>query len=583
MRRLLSRRHFVRKTSAGLVGAAVVSATGSNPFYLIACGQKATNDTSILPKIICEFGTEGSAPHDPIELTSFLKATRELGAEFIIVQFVPDSQNSTRRGWKGREADFKDLAAACRKFNLTFFINQECTNYSVEGDFLDKDGVDMLAHPDKTHRWDITGELLDIAVKQPEFRGVLYDEAEHGQMRRTNNTNGGSDNKSSGRIHPYFAATDGMTLVEAYNAVYKSAKAVADNYRSKGVVPMTEDVFPAMLFTFARAGFDPAIKFMKEGIDSVFGAIALGAARQYGRELCITPDLWGLSGFPGHPPEELKASLLYAYWLGATKIFVENIRGLLDKKVENGVVNYEPSPYGKIYQWFTKEHVPAHPRTYSFRDIHPEVAILRFDDSCWGQNGSWLPDALYGAENLKTTPETAAWFQIWNLLTHGQTFETGISYHNQSYRNSPHDFFCPLKGVVVYDHLAGKKELEGLKLVFLTGILISPDTLKEVKSFVRNGGLCISLDSLVPSDFAGKTGFIPDGSGQWLIVKDFRSDEVRKALTPFLGKPDEISYLVNDKKLTVKQGKDANTIQIYLQNVKDIEKRGETPESARVL
>ena len=38
---------------------------------------------------------------------------------------------------------------------------------------------------------------------------------------------------------------------------------------------------------------------------------------------------------------------------------------------------------------------------------------------------SWLPDALYGAANLKTTPETAAWFQIWSLLTHGQTRASG--------------------------------------------------------------------------------------------------------------------------------------------------------------
>ena len=77
-------------------------------------------------------------------------------------------------------------------------------------------------------------------------------------MRREDNTNGGSDSKSTNRVHPYFAATDGMTLEQAYNAVYSSAKAVAENYRRAGVTPMTEDVFPVMIHTFARAGFDPA-------------------------------------------------------------------------------------------------------------------------------------------------------------------------------------------------------------------------------------------------------------------------------------------------------------------------------------
>jgi hypothetical protein len=77
-------------------------------------------------------------------------------------------------------------------------------------------------------------------------------------------------------------------------------------------------------------------------------------------------------------------------------------------------------------------------------------------------------------------------------------------------------------------------------------------------------------------------GEVKDGSGKWLIVKDFRSDEVRQAVAPFLGKSDEISYLVGKQKLTVKRGKDGNTISIYLQDAEDIAKNGEMPDSARV-
>jgi hypothetical protein len=587
MRNYLSRRNFLKKTSKGIAGATVVSTIGYR-FDFYPGSQPFTQQKSFISGNSCEFGVEGSAPREAEELDVFLKASRDLGAGFIICQFAPEytkpkaTDKYDNWTWEGSEKGFKDLAVACRKYNLTFFANQEITNYSKEGDLLDKEGKDILAHPDKTHRWDITGKQMESAIKNPEFRGVLYDEAEHGQMRREVNTNGGDDSQGTGRVHPYFAATDGMTLEQAYDAVYKSAWNVAENYRKRGLSPMTEDVFPSMLFTFARAGFDIAIKFMKEGIDSVYAAIAMGAARQYGREFCVTPDMWGLSGFPGHPPEELRASLLYAYWIGATKIFVENIRGLIERKSENGTIWYEPSDYGKVFQWFVKEYVPAHPRPYSFRDIRPEVAILRFDDSCWGQNNSWLPDNLYGAVNLKTTPETVAWFRIWSLLTLGQTREDGISFHTKSYNGLPHDFFCPLKDVVVYDHLAGDREMEGLKLVFLTGVLISPQTLEAVRTFVRKGGLCISLTSLAPSQFTGRSGEIPDGSGRWLFVNDFLSEKVRKAVSPFLANPDEISYHIGKQRLIVKRGKDGDTIKVYLRNNNDMTKDDVISESSRV-
>lgn len=578
MKEYISRRFFLKKTSEGLAAVIVVSSFGhsfgfnSQNLSITNQVKKRKSDTS---GNVCEFGVEGSAPREAEELDLFLKATRDLGAEFIICQFAPEYTSPNARDkydswcWDGSDQGFGEFAASCRKYGLTFFVNQEITNYTMEGDMLDKDGNDILAHSDKTHRWDLTGKQLETALKNPEFRGVLYDEAEHGQMRREANTNGGEDSKSTGRVHPYFASTDGMTVTQAYDAVYKSAACVADNYRKNGLTPMTEDVFPVMLFTFARAGFDIAIKFLKEGIDPVYAAIAMGAARQYGREFCVTPDLWGISGFPGHPPEELRASLLYAYWIGASKIFVENIRGFIERKTENGVADYELTEYGKVYRWFVKEYVPAHPRPYSFRDIRPEVAILRFDDSCWGQGNSWLPDNLYGAVNLKTTIQTAAWFRIWNLLTSGQTMDDGISFHTRSYKGIPHDFFCPLKDVIVYDHLAGEKEMEGLKLVFLTGVLISNKTMDAVRKFVRKGGLCVSLLSLAPVEHTGKTGKISDGRGQWLLVNDFKSEEVGKAIDPFLGEPDEISYHTDNHILIVKRGKDGNTISIQLQNAKD--------------
>ena len=182
--------------------------------------------------------------------------------------------------------------------------------------------------------------------------------------------------------------------------------------------------------------------------------------------------------------------------------------------------------------------------------------------SCWGQAESWLPDALYGAENLRTTPETAAWFGLWHLLTHGRVRAEGLSYHGKSYRGMKHDFFCPLRGVVVYDHLAGAEQLEDVKLVFLTGVEVSRPTLAAVRDFVRRGGLCVALPHLAP---AGKAGEFAEGAGRWLLAEDFRTDAVREAVAPHLGPPDEIRYRFGERTLTVRRrGEDGNAVRIHL-------------------
>ena len=551
----------------------------------------------------CRLGVEGPAPARA-EWPAFMRAVRELGADFFVCQFLPEmtTPEARKSSWisAGLEATPEGLgtfAAACRAAGLAFILNEEITNYSVEGQFPDRSGRDVLAHPDGTHRWDLAGEALAAAAKLPEFLGVLYDEPEHGQMRRERNTNGGSDGARSGRVHPYWAATDGMTLEQAYEAVFRSAQAAADGYRRAGTRIFTEQVFPVMFHAFARAGITACTKFMKEGHDSVFAACALGAAKQYGTGFCVSPDLWGLPsfgfaecGFPGHSPEELRAALVFAYWMGAERIFVENIlsdfistpTGLLERRADGAGAAFVPSEYGEVYRAFAREYVPAHPRPYDWREVRPEVAIVRFDDSCWGQANSWLPDALYGAANLKTTPQTAAWFGLWNVLTHGKVHADGLSYHTKSYRGQKHDFFCPLRGAAVYDHLAGPRELEGVKLICLTGVLVSPGTLAAVREFVRRGGTCISLPHLAPKELAGRPGEHKDGAGRWVLVPDFLCAEARAALAPCLGRPDEIRYRFGERSLVIRrQGDDANAIRVYLLDAAAAE-AAEPPESARV-
>jgi hypothetical protein len=115
-----------------------------------------------------------------------------------------------------------------------------------------------------------------------------------------------------------------------------------------------------------------------------------------------------------------------------------------------------------------------------------------------------------------------------------------------------------------------------LKLVFLTGVKISPETLKAVTKFVNQGGMCISLNHLAPTAYQEKTGLIKEGLGRWLITKDFNSNEVREAVAPYIGNSDEISYRIGGQRLTIKKGKNRNNINIYLQ------RDGILKESARV-
>jgi hypothetical protein len=265
--------------------------------------------------------------------------------------------------------------------------------------------------------------------------------------------------------------------------------------------------------------------------------------------------LWGKEGFPGHPPEELWCSLLFAYWMGATKIFVENsyadfldgenaagnytsfnagrglrATGLLDR--QDG--RYVPSEYGKIYQEFVKEYVPAHPRPYTFRDVRPEIAIVRFDDSYWGQNHSPMPKGLYGGRD-GAGAASEEWIDTWHLLTHGHTSRHGLTRWNDGWDGKPHDFFCPLNNVIVYDHLVTAEHLRDVKLIIVTGLAVSEQTRDAIDQAVKNGATCIAGNELN-----------------------------RETIAPFLGKPDEIRYRFAEHTMTIKRLSNDNDIHVEL-------------------
>ena len=177
---------------------------------------------------------------------------------------------------------------------------------------------------------------------------------------------------------------------------------------------------------------------------------------------------------------------------------------------------YSLNAYGKIHRWFAKQYVPAHPRLYSFRDIRPRVAIVRFPDSLWARPGKprALPfHGLYGPGGPPAEDRHCAWLDAWHVLTHDVVPSSGLSIYGTTAIESfgkeiqqrnlevdaaagrPVDYpyverypFCPVDGVLVFDHRARRQDLDGAELIILTGEMISDETAAAVVHCVRGGG-----------------------------------------------------------------------------------------------
>jgi hypothetical protein len=83
----------------------------------------------------------------------------------------------------------------------------------------------------------------------------------------------------------------------------------------------------------------------------------------------------------------------------------------------------------------------------------------------------------------------------------------------------------PLDNVAVYDHQVGYETLAGLGLIFLSGLMISDNTMRAVQRCVKEGAMCVLPPRLAPVDSGLDTveegTRVEDGSGQWLVVPEF--------------------------------------------------------------
>ncbi|MHC4443508.1 MAG: hypothetical protein ACYTA5_12990 [Planctomycetota bacterium] len=429
----------------------------------------------------------------------------------------------------------------CGKHGLKWMCSLEGANWRQN--FIDEKGRDWYNREDSRHFELLAPEVLEAMGKCKNFLGVMYDEAAHMQNCR---------NRVAGKKEfwkPYMYNPDNDRLEDANKGFTEAARGVARIYGNYGIRLYTEQAFPVMFHGFARAGFTAGPKVLKESWSPVYLACAMGAAIQYGTQLWVCADLWFIGDYPGHSPEGYRSALLLAYHMGADSIYTENIAfqgtkdtGSLVKGIKG---DYKLTEHGKITKWFSHDYMPAHPRNYHFSQLRPRVAIIRQEDGDWGQKpGCWPGARLFGHAKWKTNETTDAWLKIWHLLTRGVVPVEGMSWWTGYYK-LPYQVFCPMEGVVVFDHTVGLKHLKGVEVIFLTGLGVSSVTLKAVERCVANGATCVALPHLVPkriNKITGSDGKLTEGKGSWVVTKDFLAEHVRQNVRHVLPKKDIIRY-----------------------------------------
>jgi hypothetical protein len=438
----------------------------------------------------------------------------------------------------------RSLDRWCQDADIEWVANLESANFRKE--YIDEKGLDWFNRPDGRHFWLFPDEVLTEYGKCKRLWGLIYDEAAHMQNCR---------NKIAGLDAPWIFDPAGYTLEGAAKGFTQAAREIEQLHAKHGIRLSTEHVFPVLFHSFARAGWTAGTKVLKENWSPAYIACALGAALQYDTELWITPDLWCLGKYPGHSPDAYRSALLLAYHMGADCIYTENL-AFQNKNHPNGSLvrltqdDYELTGHGKVAKWFGREYMPNTPRAYSFRDIIPRVAIIRQPDACWGQSDSWLPDTLFGHKQWQSNAKTEAWLKIWHLLSHGVISKHSLSWHNSKLRNiQAYQVFCPLDGVVVYDHHVGIKNLKGVEVIFVTGVGVSAETQAAIETCVKAGVTCVALPHLLPnrvSKVTGESGELKDGKGFWVATIDFLAPHVKKRVQHVIPKSDEIRYRFGD-------------------------------------
>ncbi|SEE95163.1 hypothetical protein [Ruania alba] len=489
------------------------------------------------------------ASHDaPVSGREFAEMLGTFGADFYLHHVLP--------GEGDERAMLRDIAAA----GLGVVLGNEYGN--INGPFVEG-----------TNRYDIPGDLVVAAARSGALRAVLYDEPEHLQI------NAAQYRRDA--VRPHFGSTQDLSAGEAAELIEANAREIVnavEQASSPRTPVLSEQVFPVLFHTLARAGMTPCPKVMKESFQPLQLATSLGAARQFDRDFWICVDLWGpdigpwftrAPGYPGHGPEEYASALRMAYFFGPSHMFTEGLDVLMQHTSEG----FLASEYGQVWLEFVRSFVPANPLRWSFRDATATIAFIHAEDSNYGQD-----DRPFGQPDGRAPERSRSIFDVWHLLSHGSIPRNGTCMHIPGFEfprhqlngvdrsefpfatgvpgverpTSTHGLFHPMNNVLAFDERVGTQSIRDAKLLIVAGTRLPDRTREMLRARAVDGATVVIAEWLDPTADAG-TYWI--GRGLWIVTDDFVSDEaVREAVAMHLGPPDRWTQQFGDHELHMYPG-----------------------------
>lgn len=439
---------------------------------------------------------------------------------------------------------------------IDYIINFEFQNFIYDPKC--PDGTKWSLNTGEIHRLAIPEKYMSFLREGSHFKGIEYDELEHAII----NENLSIIIASKGKIKkPVFPLSDDADPLEQGKLLENQLREYADEIKKSGAeIFIGEHVFPVLFHTFARTGITPNFKSQKESVSNIQFATAAGAALEYRTPLWNCVDCWFRNTNPGHSADEMYNNLVFAYYAGVNNVYVESTSVFTDGD--------KPNEYAEKFRQFSKEY-RGKDRDYDIHDYLPEIGIIRYDDTYWGQGDPFVwKNMLFGNKKIKPDGRSKEYIKIFSMLTHGETPKGSFSWDKVSPHSlSRHRSFVTLNSTAVFDDRVTEETLKSLKLCFLSGIFISEETLKAVENLVKENGLTV----VTPKRFApahilkkaeAEYNEITDGKGLWIVTDDIAGKRVKKKIKPFLGNKNEIRLTFENREVIMKISPDGNGISI---------------------
>lgn len=475
--------------------------------------------------------------------------------DYVVCHFDPN-----RRNFEDACENAEKAAQRLAEDGVEFIANFEFQNFDAES--KSPDGYDWANRPDGTHLLNIPEKYIGALSKAGNLVGLMYDEFEHVIINSNLSITLASKFK---KVLPAFPLSKSKDPVEQGELLSRQLGDFFADLKKKGAPALYgEHVFPVLFHKFAENGITPNFKSQKESVSNIQYAVASGAALQYGTELSNCVDLWFRMTNPGHSADEMYNNLVFSYLAGSNRVYVESSHAFVDRREDGAQLN----DYGKAFVRFAKEY-KGKEREYDVHDLTPEIGIIRYDDTFWGQNDPLVwRKILFGNRRIKPDSRSREYIRVLRILTHGESGKYGLSWDGvYPWSLKAHRSFVSLNSTAVFDGNVRKNTLASLKLCFLCGIHISSETLADVSELVRENG----LTAVTPLRFApdhirakakGRFSEISDGKGKWIVIRSYGSRRLKKSVMPFAGEKGKITLNFSGKTVVLKLDPDGNGFEI---------------------